>query len=75
MDKFREKHAALTTGALSCFDRMLFKGHLSLGYPGGMEAFLQSQRVLLKDLKPFVLKQAERIKAHAKASRRLLDDE
>ena len=39
MRKFVGKHAALTTGNLSCFDRLLFKGHLSLGYPHGMEDF------------------------------------
>jgi hypothetical protein len=34
MRKFLAKHAAATTGTLSCFDRLLFKGHLSLGYAG-----------------------------------------
>ena len=33
MRKFLAKHAAATTGTLSCFDRLLFKGHLPLGYP------------------------------------------
>ena len=33
MRKFVAKHAAATTGTLSRFDRLLFKGHLSLGYP------------------------------------------
>jgi hypothetical protein len=33
MQKFVAKHAATTTGTLSCFDRLLFKGHLPLGYP------------------------------------------
>lgn len=31
MRKVVAKHAALTTGMLSCFDRVLFKGHLLLG--------------------------------------------
>lgn len=31
MRKFVAKHAALITGTLSCFDRVLFKGHLPLG--------------------------------------------
>jgi len=64
-----------TTGTLSCFDRLLFKGHLPLGYPGhpplgyphGMEEFLCHPGILFKDLKAFVLKQAERQKAHAPA--------
>ena len=31
MRRFLAKHAATTTGTLSCFDRLLFKGHLPLG--------------------------------------------
>src|SRR2546428_3252183 len=67
MRKFLAKHAALTTGTLSCFDRLLFKGHLPLGYPHAMEEFLSHRGILFKDLKGFVLKQAERLKVHAKA--------
>jgi hypothetical protein len=40
MRTFVAKHAATTTGTLSCFDRLLFKGHLPLGYPHAMEQFL-----------------------------------
>lgn len=65
MRKFVAKHAALTTGTLSCFDRLLFKGHLSFGYPHGMEDFLNYQGVLFKQLKPFVLRQAERLRTHS----------
>jgi hypothetical protein len=32
MRRFLAKHAATPTGTLSCFDRLLFKGHLPLGY-------------------------------------------
>jgi hypothetical protein len=67
MRKFLAKHAAATTGTLSCFDRLLFKGHLSLGYPHGMEDFLNHQGVLFKQLKPFVLRQAERLRMHSHA--------
>ena len=65
MRKFLAKHAAATTGTLSCFDRLLFKGHLPLGYPHAMEVFLTLRGVLFKDVKAFVLKQADRLKAHA----------
>jgi hypothetical protein len=68
MQKFVTKHAAATTGTLSCFDRLLFKGHLPLGYPHAMEQFLTHRRVLMKDLKTFVLQQATRLKAHAAAA-------
>src|SRR4029450_13564482 len=64
---FVAKHAAATTGTLSCFDRLLSTGHLSLGYPHGMEDFLNHQGVLFKQLKPFVLRQADRLRAHSHA--------
>ena len=67
MRQFLTKHAATTTGTLSCFDRLLFKGHLPLGYPHAMEQFLTQRRVLMKDLKAFVLQQAARLKTHAAA--------
>ncbi len=50
-----------------CFDRQLFKGHLPLGYPHGMEDFLNHQGVLFKQLKPFVLRRAERLRTHSHA--------
>lgn len=67
MDRFLEKHAAATTGTLSCFDRLIIKGHLPLGYPRAMEEFLSRHGILFKDLKAFVLRQAERIKTHSHA--------
>ena len=47
MRTFVAKHAATTTGTLSCFDRLLFKGHLPLGYPHAMEQFLTQRHVLM----------------------------
>ena len=67
MQKFVTKYVAATTGTLSCFDRLLFKGHLPLGYPHAMEEFLSHRGILFKDLKGFVLQQAERLKVHAHA--------
>src|SRR5262249_18141247 len=66
--KFLAKHAATTTGTLACFDRLLFTGHLPLGYPHAMEVHLTLRKVLRKDWKPYVLTQAERLKAHAHAA-------
>jgi len=65
MRKFLAKHAAATTGTVSGFDRVLFKGHLPLGYPHAMEEFLQRHGVLFKRLKGFVLQQAERLRTHS----------
>jgi hypothetical protein len=67
MRRFLAKHVAATTGTLSCFDRLLFKGHLPLRYPHAMEEFLSRRGIVFKDLKGFVLKQAERLKVHAHA--------
>lgn len=65
MEKFLTLHADQITGCISCFDRVLFKGHLALGYPGAMEELLTRQGLLIKDFKSFVTKQADRIKQHA----------
>ena len=65
MQKFVAKHAPQVTGTLSCFDRLLFKGHLPLGYPHAMEQSLTQRHVLMKDLKAFVLQQAACVKGHA----------
>jgi len=65
MRRFLAKHLAATTGTLSCFDRLLFKKHLPLGYPHAMEEFLSHRCILFKDMKGFVLKQAERLKVHS----------
>jgi hypothetical protein len=67
MEKFLEKHAANVDGALSCFDRVVFKGYLPLSWPGAMERFIAAQGLLIKDFKAFVPRQAERIVEHAKA--------
>jgi hypothetical protein len=68
MERFLAKHRDATTGTLACFDRLLIKGHLPLGYPHAMEEFLDRHGVLFKQLKPFVLRQAERLKLHARAA-------
>jgi hypothetical protein len=64
MRKFVAKHAAATTGTLSCFDRLLFKGHLALGYERSMQDFLEKRgvlftsRVALRDLYARLLRHA-----------------
>ncbi len=68
MRQFTTKHQADITGTISCFDRVLFKGHLPLTWPGAMERFLARQGLPIKDFGTFVNRQSERIKAHAKAA-------
>jgi hypothetical protein len=67
MHQFITKHANQITGTISCFDRVLFKGHLRLGWAGAMEGFLAGQGLLIKDFGRFVQRQSEEIKRHAKA--------
>src|SRR5438309_2345901 len=63
---FLGKHQDAIAGVLSCFDRLIFRGHLPLSYPRGLEGFLHRQGVLLKDFKHYAPKIAERVKAHVK---------
>lgn len=67
MKKFTSQFNEKISGVISCFDRMLFKGYLPLGWPGAMEGFLARQGLLLKDFKQFVMKHSEHIKTHAEA--------
>jgi hypothetical protein len=66
LKQFLEKHRDKIVGTVSCFDRIIFKGYLPFTYPAGMAQFLKLQGVPLTDFKPFVLKQAERLKQHAR---------
>lgn len=65
MQSFISKHRDKIHATLSCFDRLIFKGHLPINYSDSMEGFLAQQGILIKDFKKFVPKQAERIKLHA----------
>ena len=65
MQTFISKHTDKIHATLSCFDRLIFKGHLPFNYAESMEGFLAQQGILIKDFKKFVPKQAARIKLHA----------
>jgi hypothetical protein len=50
MDEFTAKYQDQIQGVLKGFDRLVFRGHLrALSYAGGMQQYLASNRVLLKD--------------------------
>jgi hypothetical protein len=67
MKRFLERHRDRITGTLSGFDRMLFRGSLrSITYVKGLEIFLYSQRVLMKDFSSYVIRLSERLVEHAK---------
>lgn len=67
MSAFEIVHQDRAIGKLSCFDRLIFKGHLAnFNAPGRMKAFLDSQGVLLKNFDRYVNSATEKVKAHAK---------
>jgi len=64
--RFLHKHAEKISGTLSCADRILFKGYLSISWAQSMERFMSRNGLLIKDFKPFVSEQSERVKQHAR---------
>ena len=65
MDTFQSIHQDKIIGTLTTFDRMIFKGHLTMLYPKGAFArLLNRQGVLLKDFKPYVETVSQKIKQH-----------
>ncbi len=67
MRDFVDQCSEKITGVVSCFDRVLFKGYLPLGFGNAMERFISNQGLLLKDFKRFVTTHSDTIKAHAEA--------
>jgi hypothetical protein len=65
MKAFIEKYEDRIHGVLSCFDRMLFRGYLPIMSGWSMAQFLKAHDIGSDALKPFLLANAERIKAHA----------
>ena len=66
MDTFLSIHQDFLLGSLTTFDRMIFKGHLTMLYPKGAFArFLNRQGVLLKEFKPYVESVSQQIKQQA----------
>ena len=66
MDTFLSIHQGSLIGTLTTFDRMIFKGHLTMLYPNGAFArLLNRQGVWLKDFKPYVEAVSQQIKQHA----------
>ena len=67
MKRFLERHRNRITGTQSGLDRMLFRGTLrSITHVNGLEIFLYSQPVHLKDFGNYVLKLSARLVEHAK---------
>lgn len=66
MERFVKRYADRIEGSIAGFDRILFKGNLSsICHVEGLELFLSSQRVLLKDYSAFVQRLSKRLKEWA----------
>ena len=66
MEQFLEKHEEKIVGAISCFDRLNFKGYLPLSFPQAVEQFMLRRGFLVKDFKRFVGQASPRVVEHAK---------
>ncbi len=66
MQAFLAQHTDKIQGALSCFDRLIFRGYLPIHSGYDMVQLLRAHGVQPGGLKDFVLAQAARLKAHAK---------
>jgi hypothetical protein len=65
MKEFTEKYKDRIHGVLSCFDRMLFRGYLPIMSGWQMAQFFNSSGIRFRELKTFLLHNAERVKRHA----------
>ncbi len=66
MSAFEIVYQDRVVGKLSCFDRLIFKGHLTGLFPDGAFAyFLRSQDVLLKDFGRYVKQMTDQLKGEA----------
>ena len=64
MLKFIANHADQIAGVVSGFDRLVFRGSLrSIAYPGGMDRYLASNQILLKDFGAHVEHVSQQLKA------------
>ena len=66
MDRFIMQHREKIVGTLSCFDRVIFKGHLPISFASGLERFLDGFGLLLKDFRSFATDVSDRLAEHAK---------
>jgi hypothetical protein len=70
MKKFIEKNSEQIIGSLSCADRLIFKDYLPFYNGESMQHFLSARGIFFKDLKPFLIKQSNKIKEHAQGMAR-----
>jgi len=65
MEHFLKRHEDRISGIITGFDRILFRGTLrSISHMDGMNIFLSSKRVLLKDFSKYVQELSGQVKQH-----------
>jgi len=68
MNAFTKKFTHLIIGMLSCFDRVIFKGHLPFGGDAHLNTFVDNVlKIRRKDFIPMLEKLSHQLVAHAKA--------
>jgi hypothetical protein len=68
MSDFIKKFTHLIIGTLSCFDRVIFKGHLPFGGDAHLNSFVDHVlRMRRKDFIPMLEQLSHRLVDHAKA--------
>lgn len=65
MQQFIQKYGSWTRGTLGCFDRLVFRGHLSVSWARAMEGLMFRHKVLIKDFGRWVQQQSERVRLSA----------
>jgi len=67
LNSFVAKFASLIVATLSCFDRVIFKGHLPFGDSAHLNSFVDGVlHMRRKDFLPFLQVQSERLVKHAR---------
>jgi len=67
MERFLKRHEGRIKGIISGFDRILFRGTLrSISYRKGIEIWLASRGILLKNFAPYAQQLSQRLKKHAR---------
>jgi len=65
-EELEQRFPGAIAGVLSCYDRVILQGTLpGICFAGGMEKFLRTQGILLKDYTQWALPLAEQLKARA----------
>jgi hypothetical protein len=62
MKEFVDKYKDRIHGVLSCLDRMLFRGYLPIMSGWQMGQFFNSSGIRFRELKTFLVQNAERVK-------------